>query len=153
AQVPQTDDAAVGRRMWILLFDIASLKPDHVTALVDVTSRWLAQSVSNADLVSIVTVGTRLHVVKDFTSSREDLVAALQSPELLSEAAAGASALAASPGAETALEPFGDVRLRALATLCKTVAPIQQRKSLLYFSAGMNREADKDGTELRATTD
>ena len=102
-------------------------------------------------MVAIVTVGTRVTVVKEFTSSREELLAALQSPGL-SEAAAGAGTLATSPIADTALEPFNDFRLRALATLCNTVAPIKQRKSLLYFSAGMNREADKDATELRAAT-
>jgi hypothetical protein len=155
AQVPQTDQtdaAAPGRRMWILVLD-ASLQPDQMATVAESAGRWVNTDMSNADMVSVVTVGTRLTVVKDFTASREDLLAALQSPALSSEAAAGAGAPAASRAADTALEPFGDFQLRALATLCNVLAPIQQRKSLLYFSFGMNRGAAKEGTELSAMTD
>ena len=43
-----------------------------------------------------------------------------------------------------------DVRLRALKTLAETLAPIEQKKAILYFSAGMQRSGEDNQVELRA---
>ena len=43
-----------------------------------------------------------------------------------------------------------DVRLRALKTLAEALAPIQQKKAILYFSAGMQRNGTDNQVELRA---
>ena len=45
-----------------------------------------------------------------------------------------------------------DVRLRALRALAETLAPIEQKKSILYFSAGMQRSGEDNQVELRAAT-
>ena len=42
-----------------------------------------------------------------------------------------------------------DVRLRALRTLAETLAPIEQKKAILYFSAGMERSGQDNQVELR----
>src|SRR4030095_2408638 len=43
-----------------------------------------------------------------------------------------------------------DVRLRALKTLADALAPIEQKKSILYFSAGMQRSGQDNQVELRS---
>jgi hypothetical protein len=43
-----------------------------------------------------------------------------------------------------------DVRLRALKTLAETLAPIEQKKAIVYFSAGMQRSGQDNQIELRA---
>src|SRR5207248_2879608 len=43
-----------------------------------------------------------------------------------------------------------DVRLRALKTLAEALAPIQQKKAILYFSSGMQRSGNDNQIELRA---
>ena len=43
-----------------------------------------------------------------------------------------------------------DIRLRALTTLAETLAPIEQKKAILYFSAGMERSGQDNQVELRA---
>ena len=43
-----------------------------------------------------------------------------------------------------------DVRLRALRTLAETLAPIEQKKAIVYFSAGMQRSGQDNQVELRA---
>ncbi len=43
-----------------------------------------------------------------------------------------------------------DVRLRALKTLAETLAPIEQKKAILYFSAGMQRSGQDNQVELRS---
>src|SRR5581483_1017493 len=43
-----------------------------------------------------------------------------------------------------------DVRLRALRTLAEALAPLQQKKAIVYFSAGMQRNGVDNQIELRA---
>jgi hypothetical protein len=43
-----------------------------------------------------------------------------------------------------------DIRLRALKALAETLAPIEQKKSILYFSAGMQRSGEDNQVELRS---
>ena len=43
-----------------------------------------------------------------------------------------------------------DVRLRALKTLAEALSPIEQKKSILYFSAGMQRSGQDNQVELRS---
>jgi hypothetical protein len=45
-----------------------------------------------------------------------------------------------------------DVRLRAIKALADTMAPIEQTKSIMYFSAGMQRTGEDNQVELRAAT-
>ena len=42
-----------------------------------------------------------------------------------------------------------DIRLRAMKTLAEALAPIEQKKSILYFSAGMQRSGQDNQVELR----
>ena len=43
-----------------------------------------------------------------------------------------------------------DVRLRALKTLAEAMSPIEQKKAILYFSAGMQRSGQDNQVELRS---
>ena len=43
-----------------------------------------------------------------------------------------------------------DVRLRALKTLAEALSPIEQKKAILYFSAGMQRSGQDNQVELRS---
>jgi VWFA-related protein len=45
-----------------------------------------------------------------------------------------------------------DVRLRAIKALADTMAPIDQTKSIMYFSSGMQRTGEDNQVELRAAT-
>ena len=170
---PLSADAIANRRLLVLLFDVSSMQPDDIQRAVDSGVDWVDTSMSNADLVALVTIGSRLNVLSDFTSSREDLTAALHGlgytegtavdvaafATAATEEAAASTASTDDPSqadstTETeALEEFNnDVRLRAMKTVCDTLSPIQQKKAVLYFSAGMNRAGDDNQIELRAAT-
>src|SRR5678816_1992657 len=43
-----------------------------------------------------------------------------------------------------------DVRLRALKTLAEALSPIEQKKAIIYFSAGMERSGQDNQVELRS---
>ena len=167
---PEADAASLlNRRMLTIVFDVSSMQPDDVQRAVDDARDWVGEKMTAADLVAIITIGSRLTVLTDFTSSREDALVALQAlaynegtevnPEAIVTAATEAEADAASAEESSttteadAFQEFNnDVRLRALKTLCQELTPIQQKKALMYFSAGMSRGGDDNQIELRAAT-
>jgi VWFA-related protein len=166
AAVEPTDVPLVtNQRMLAILFDVSSMQPDDVQRAVVDARDWVAEKMTGADLVAIITIGNRLNVLTDFTSSKEDALGALQAlaynegtevnPEAIATAATEADAAAAEAATTEAdvFEEFNnDVRLRALKTVCQELAPIQQKKALLYFSAGMSRSGDDNQIELRSAT-
>jgi VWFA-related protein len=164
---PAADVSAgvMNRRMTAILLDVSSMQPDDVQRAVEDSRKWVSESMTGADLVAIITIGTRLNVLTDFTSSKEEALAAIQTlaynegtevnPEAIATAATEADA-AATDTTTTEADAFqefnNDVRLRALKTVCQELAPIQQKKALLYFSAGMSRSGNDNQIELRSAT-
>lgn len=159
---PTPSAAFAGRRMLVLLFDVSSMQPEDVQRAVDSAQTYVAGSMSPADMVAVVTIGSSISVLSDFTADREAALAALArlgytegtaTPPPAAETAATDEAAAAADAAatdETGFEAYNnDVRLRALKTLADTLAPIEQKKAILYFSAGMSRSGEDNQVELR----
>src|SRR5207244_13281741 len=69
------------------------------------------------------------------------------------EAEAAATADEATTADTTELDLFNnDIRLRALKTLAESLGPVEQRKSIIYFSSGMERNGQNNQIELRAAS-
>jgi VWFA-related protein len=168
ADVPATSveseaaNSLLGRRMVVMLFDVSSMQPEDIQRAVEDAREHVDDTMTDSDLVAVVTIGSRLNVLTDFTSSKEDLQAALQSLAYSNgtEIDLGAIATAATEAETTseateasAFEEFNnDVRLRALKTLCETISPIQQKKAVMYFSSGIRRSGDDNNIEVRAAS-
>ena len=102
--------------------------------------------------------------VTDFTSDRAKVSKALDTivyTDGASTPVAEASTVATDEAAAAAtddtatdvadLDMFNnDVRLRALKTLAEALSSIEQKKSILYFSAGMQRSGQDNQVELRS---
>ena len=58
--------------MLVLLFDVSSMQPEDIQRAVEESMKYVDESMANADLVAVVTIGSRLNVLTDFTSNRED---------------------------------------------------------------------------------
>ncbi len=164
---PSPTDASdfSGRRLVVLLFDISSMQPEEVQRAVDSAIEYAQEQMTAADLVSVVTVGSTIDVLTDFTADREALLSALQGlaysdgtavPPVSAETVATEEAEAeaeATATDETGFETFNnDLRLRALKVIADTLAPIDQKKAIVYFSAGMGRAGEDNQVELRAAT-
>ncbi|MEO7272607.1 MAG: VWA domain-containing protein, partial [Vicinamibacterales bacterium] len=162
ADVP-TATSMAGRRLITLLFDVSSMQPEDVQRAVDSAQKYVSDKMSNADLVSVVTVSSTLNVLTDFTADRGKVAKALTSlgyaegtatapPEAATAATDEAAAATDDAAAETSdLDMFNnDIRLRALKTVADTLAPIEQKKAIIYFSAGMQRSGQDNQVELRA---
>ena len=164
---PLTSEDVAGHRLLTLLFDTSSMQPEDVTKAADAAIKWVDEQMTPADLVAIASIKNSLQILTDFTSSKEKVRSVLQSFSATDGTAFAAvdSATAATDEAANAatddattvdasaqeLDTFNnDTRLRALKTLAEALQPIQQKKAILYFSAGMQRSGTDNQVELRA---
>ena len=159
---PMAGADVAGRRLMVLLFDVSSMQPEDVQRAVDAANRFVSEQMSPADLVAVATVSTALDVLTDFTADRAKVAATLAQlaytegtatpPPDASTAATDEAAAASDAAAEEASEMDlfnNDVRLRALRTLAESLGPVEQKKAILYFSAGMERNGQDNQIELR----
>jgi VWFA-related protein len=161
--VPMTSDMLAGHRLITLLFDVSSMQPEDVQRAVDSARKYVDEQMSAADLVAVATIGSSLSVLTDFTSDRTAVAGALgklaYTDGTATETATASTAAtdeAAANDEDTSsdaaeLDMFNnDVRLRALKTLAEAMSPIEQKKAILYFSAGMQRSGQDNQVELRS---
>jgi len=156
--------ALAGHRLLALVFDTSSMQPDDVQRAVDAANKYVDQQMSEADLVAVVTVGSTLQVLTDFTPDRDKLASALAQLAYTdgtstvaptpSTAASDEAELAATDdtSSDTAeLDLFNnDIRLRALKALAEALGSVEQKKAVVYFSGGMQRSGQDNQVELRS---
>jgi VWFA-related protein len=164
APAPMTSDMLAGRRLITLVFDVSSMQPEDVQRAVDSAKKYVDEQMSTADLIAVATVGSTLSVLSDFTADRARVASALatlaftdgtatEAPTATTAATDEAAAATDEPVEADAaeLDMFNnDVRLRALKTLAEALSPIEQKKAILYFSAGMQRSGQDNQVELRS---
>ena len=159
---PITSETLAGRRLIVLLFDVSSMQPEDVQRSIDSANTFVKERMTAADLIAVATIGSMLDVLQDFTGDREKLSSALGTLAYTDGTATTAPAATTATEEETAVEEVAadestdldmfnnDVRLRALKALADTLAPIEQKKAIVYFSAGMQRSGQDNQVELRA---
>jgi VWFA-related protein len=163
---PMTSDMLAGRRLITLVFDVSSMQPEDVQRAVDSARKYVDEKMTPADLIAVTTVGSTLRVLTDFTADRTKVSNSLASlaytegtateAPAASTAATDEEAAAATDDASTTTETAeldmfnNDVRLRALKTLAEALSSIEQKKAILYFSAGMQRSGQDNQVELRS---
>jgi VWFA-related protein len=160
---PMTSEELAGRRLIVLLFDIASMQPEDVQRAVDSATTFVDKNMTPADMVAVATISSRLDVLSDFSADKTKASAALASlgykegtatpPPTASTVATDEQTNADDTSSEdtTDMDVFNnDVRLRALKALAETLSPIEQKKSILYFSAGLQRSGEDNQVELRS---
>lgn len=164
--VPLKSEDVAGHRLLTLLFDTSSMQPEDIQKAADSAIKWVNAEMSPADLVAVASIGSSLQILSDFTADKEQVQSALQtlsgasgtaftavdaSTAATDEAAAQTDDSTTTDVSAQELDTFNnDVRLRALKTLAEALAPIQQKKAILYFSAGMQRNGTDNQVELRA---
>ena len=163
---PPTSEAVAGHRLITLLFDTSSMQPEDLQKAAEAAMKWVAGEMSPADLVAVASIGSTLQIRSDFTGSKEAVRSALAafSPTDSTAFTTVDASTAATDEANSAatddtatvdasaqeLDTFNnDVRLRALKTLAEALMPIQQKKAIIYFSAGMQRSGADNQVELR----
>ena len=165
---PQTVEDLPGRRLIVLLFDTSSMQPEEIDRAVKSADEYVDKQMTPADLVAVASVGQTLTILHEFTADRDALKTALARVRRDVRhrfRAAGRRADTTDVTDDADTDPadlplddseFGifnnDRRLRAMRVLCEALAPIEQKKALLYFSSGMSRSGSDNEVELRAVT-
>jgi len=158
-----TTQELAGRRLIILLFDVSSMQPEDVQRAVDSASTFVDKNMTPADMVAVASISTQLDVMQDFSSDKTKVSTALArlgykegtaTPPPTADTAATDEALAADDTSSqdtTDMDMFNnDIRLRALKALAESMSSIEQTKSIMYFSAGMQRSGEDNQVELRS---
>lgn len=150
------------RRLIVLLFDSSSMQPEELERAISSGRDYLAKRLTPADLVAVASVGSALEITQDFTADREALSVALD--KLSGVDAVGFEEASALTGEETDADGFvaddsefnifnTDRRLAAIEQLSEALAPIQQKKSIVYFSSGVTQRGEDNQVQLRMAID
>ena len=149
------------RRLIVLFFDLTSMQPDEIDRAVVAAENYVDKQMTPADLVSVVSLGSSLIVNQDFTSDHALLKNALQAFGTGGGQGFEEGSTGTTEGTPDTGQPFTpddteynifntDRRLEALRSLAASLSRVDQKKSLIYFSSGMDRTGIENQSQLRA---
>jgi VWFA-related protein len=150
------------RRLVVLLFDSSSMQPEELERAIESGYEYITKRLTPADLVAVAAVGSTLQIIQDFTADRETLAAALD--RFSGVDTVGFQEGTTLTGEETDADGFvadesefnifnTDRRLAAIEQLSDALAPIQQKKSIVYFNSGVTERGEDNRVQLRAAID
>jgi VWFA-related protein len=149
------------RRLIVLFFDLSAMEPDEIDRAITSAEHYVDTQMAAADLVSIVSLGSSLLVNQDFTSDHGLLKKQLQAFSSGNGQGFEEGTTGTTEGTPDTGQPFTaddteynifntDRRLEALRSVAEKLSHLQQKKSLIYFSSGMDRTGIENQSELRA---
>jgi VWFA-related protein len=150
-------------RLIVMFFDLTSMQPEDLERSVDAAQAFLRTKMQPADLVALVSLGDTLNVDQDFTADKTALineVGAYNGTEGQGFAQ-GANSNTNQTEDTTAYTPdeseYNDLNtdreLFALRSISQSLAKINEKKSLLYFSGGISRDGIENEASLRSAID
>jgi VWFA-related protein len=161
ASAPDAAAQFKDRRLIVLFFDLSAMEPDEIDHAVTSAEHYVDAQMAPADLVSIVSLGSSLQVNQDFTADRALLKKQLDQFSTGSGQGFEEGTTGTTEGTPDSGQPFTaddteynifntDRRLEALRSVAEKLSHVQQKKSLIYFSSGMDRTGIENQSELRA---
>ncbi len=161
ANAQQQAAALRDHRLIVLFFDTTSLQPDDLDRVQGAARDYINTRMQNADLVSVVSLGGTLSLDQDFTADKQLLLRAVNSYS----GGVGQSYTPGPTGTTNQVEDttafsadeteYNDINtdreLFAIAAIARALGPLNQKKSLLYFSGGLQRDGIENQASLRST--
>ena len=151
------------RRLLALYFDMSAMRPADQLRALTAAEQFLRTQMTTADLVSIMRYqGGSVDILQDFTADRNKLLSILQTL-IIGEGQGSAETIDDASSADTGAA-FGqddsefnvfntDRQLSALQTAAKMLAPLSEKKSLIYFASGLRLNGIDNQAQLHATVD
>jgi len=147
-------------RLIVMFFDLTSMQPEDLERSVEAAQTFLKTKMQPADLIALVSLGGTLTVDQDFTADKDALireVGAYNGTEGQGFAE-GANANSNQVEDTTAYTPdeseYNDLNtdreLFALRAISQSLAKINEKKSLLYFSGGISRDGIENQASIRS---
>lgn len=162
-------DQIRNRRMIVMFFDLTSMETDDLIRAHDAAVKFLKSQMKPPDLIAVVTFGSNLSVLANFTNDRATLNKAVARliPGVSSGIANPLYAAAqngeydvqqytgdAYTADETEFNVFNtDQKLVAIEGLANVLASIPGRKALVEFTGGITQTGEENRAELQAATD
>jgi VWFA-related protein len=147
-------------RLIVMFFDLTSMQPEDLDRSVAAAQEFLHSKMQPADLVALISLGDTLKTDQDFTADKQALIneVAVYNGTEGQVFAEGATANTNQVEDATGYTPdeseYNDLNtdreLFALKAVAKSLEKITEKKSLLYFSGGIQRDGIENQASLRA---
>jgi VWFA-related protein len=147
-------------RLIVMFFDLTSMQPENLDRSVEAAKDFLRSKMQPADLVALVSLGDTLKVDQDFTADKDALVNEVgiyngtQGQGFAQGATANSNQVEDTTGYTPDESEYNDLNtdreLFALRAVAKSLEIITEKKSLLYFSGGIQRNGIENQASLRA---
>jgi VWFA-related protein len=147
-------------RLIVMFFDITSMQPEDLDRAQDAARNYVNHQMQPADLVSVVSLDQTLSLDQDFTASKQLLLNAVNAYSGTQGAGFQSGATSTTNQVEdtTSFTPdeqeYNDVNtdreLFAFEDIAHSLAYINEKKSLLYFSGGIQRDGIENQASLHA---
>ncbi len=155
-----TTEQLRNRRLIVMFFDLTSMQPEDVERAQEAARNYINKQMHIADLVAVVSLNATLSLDQDFTASKDLLLHAVNSYSGTEGQGYGAGATSTSNQVEDASSfapdesEYNDMNtdreLYAIEDISKSLAYLNEKKSLLYFSGGIQRDGIENQASLHA---
>ncbi len=147
-------------RLIVMFFDLTSMQPEDLERSVDAAQQFLKTKMQPADLVALVSLGDTLSVDQDFTADKDALIREVgayngtQGQGFAQGANSSSNQVEDTTGYTPDESEYNDLNtdreLFALRAVSQSLARINEKKSLLYFSGGISRDGIENEASLRS---
>jgi VWFA-related protein len=147
-------------RLIVMFFDLTSMQPDDLDRAQDAARNYINKQMHPADLVAVVSLDATLSLDQDFTASKDLLLKAVNGYNGTQGSGYGPGATSTSNQVEDASSftpdesEYNDINtdreLFAIEDISKSLAYLNEKKSLLYFSGGIQRDGIENQASLHA---
>jgi VWFA-related protein len=150
------------KRLMVFYLDFSSMGINEQLRAQEAALEYLDKHITKDDLVAILLYTSAVQVLTDFTGDRDAMAAILKALPIgeMSEMAGladttdanGEDTGSAFVADETEFNIFNtDQKLAAIEQAARMLAPLPEKKALLYFSAGVNKTGIDNQAQLEAT--
>ncbi len=158
---PAAANAYRDRRLIVLYFDLTTMQPEDVQNVIQQAEAYVKTRMAPADLAAVATLGNSLDVNQDFTADKQALLNTLQSLNPAASSGFQAGSTGSTEGTADDGNSFeaddsefnianADRSLQAVQSICDMLRGIEQKKSLVYFSSGIQRSGVDNEITLRS---
>ena len=155
-----TEEQLRDHRLVVLFFDTTSMQPEDIERSVDAAKNYINHQMQPADIVAAVSLGNTLSLDQDFTQNKQLLLKAVESYSAGAGEGYQLGATSTTNQVEDATSftadesEFNDINtdreLFAIQAVAKSLAYLNQKKSMLYFSGGLQRDGIENEASLHA---
>jgi VWFA-related protein len=147
-------------RLIVMFFDLTSMQPDDIDRAQDAARDYINKQMHPADMVAVVSLNDTLSLDQDFTANKGLLLRAVNSYNGTESQGFEAGATSTSNQVEDASSftpdesEYNDINtdreLFAIEEISKSLSYLNEKKSLLYFSGGIQRDGIENQASLHA---